>query len=130
MQQAWDGAEEEGGEISMMMTSRPVRRKYVSLVKADGRTVNTMDIDGGFDAVEYNGKPLFVDKHCLPNKILFLDESTLAIYRMSDVDWMDQDGAILSRVSGYDAYEAVLFLYATLGCNACNRNASLEDISV
>lgn len=129
MQQAWDGAEEEGGEISMMMTSRPVRRKYVTLVKADGRTVNTMDIDGGFDAVEYNGKPLFVDKHCLPNRIYFLDESTLALYRMSDVDWMDEDGAILSRVSGYDAYEAVLYSYATLGCNACNRNALLDDIS-
>ena len=129
MQTVWDGVEEEGGEISMMMTSRAVRRKYVTLVKADGRTVNNMDIDGGFDAVEYNGKPLFVDKHCLPNKIYFLDESTLAIYRMSDLDWMDKDGAILSRVTGYDAYEAVLYMYATLGCSACNRNGVLADIS-
>lgn len=39
-----------------------------------------------------------------------------------------EDGAILSRVSGSDAYEAVLFLYATLGSNACNKNAVLDDL--
>jgi hypothetical protein len=118
MQQAWDGAEEEGGEISLLLTTRAVRRRYLALVRADGRFVNTMTLDGGFDALEYNGKPLVVDRHCLPNRIYFLDESTLAIYRMSDLDWMDDDGAILSRVSGYDAYEAVLYFYATMGCSA------------
>lgn len=129
MQQAWDGAEEEGGEISLLLTTRAVRRRYLALVRADGRFVNTMTLDGGFDALEYNGKPLVVDRHCLPNRIYFLDESTLAIYRMSDLDWMDDDGAILSRVSGYDAYEAVLYFYATMGCSAPNRNAVLTDLS-
>lgn len=128
MQQTWDTAEEEGGEISLIMTSRAQRRKYLSLVKADGRYVNTLTLDGGYDALEYNGKPLVVDRHALPGRMYFLDESTLALYRMSDVDWMDKDGAILSRVSGKDAYEAVLFMYATLGCRAANMNALLDDL--
>lgn len=128
MQQTWDTAEEEGGEISLIMTSRVQRRKYLSLVKADGRYVNTLTLDGGYDALEYNGKPLVVDRHALPGRMYFLDESTLALYRMSDVDWMDKDGAILSRVSGKDAYEAVLFMYATLGCRAANMNALLDDL--
>lgn len=130
MQEAWDGAEEEGGTISLLLTSRAVRRRYLALVRADGRFVNTMTLDGGFDALEYNGKPFVVDRHTLPNRIYFIDESTLALYRMSDLDWMEEDGAVLSRVTGYDAYEAVLFFYATLGCSAPNKNAVLDDLSV
>lgn len=128
MQQAWDTAEEEGGEISLILTGRTQRRKYLALVKADGRFVNNLKLDGGWEALDYNGKPLVVDRHSLPGRMYFLDESTLALYRMSDVDWMNEDGAILSRVSGADAYEAVLFLYATLGSRACNRNALLDDL--
>lgn len=129
MQYAMDLAEEEGGEISLILTSRVQRRKYLALVKADGRYVNTLKMDGGYSALEYNEVPLVVDKYSLPGRMLFLDESTLALYRMSDIDWMQENGAILSRVSGEDAYEAVLFLYATLGCSACNRNALLDDLA-
>jgi hypothetical protein len=130
MQQAWDLAEDDGGEISLVLTNRDVRRKYLALVKADGRYVNTMTLDGGFDALEYNGKPLVVDRHCLPNRIYFIDESTLALYRMSDFDWMEDKNGILRPISGKDAYEAVLYLYATLGCSAPNHNAVLKDIAV
>lgn len=51
MQQAWDLAEENGGEISLIMTSRTQRRKYLALVKADGRFVNNLTMDGGYEAL-------------------------------------------------------------------------------
>jgi len=130
MQTAEDLAEEEGGEISLILTSRTQRRKYLALVKADGRFVNTLKLDGGFTGLEYNEKPLVVDRHCYPGRMYFLDETSLALYRMADIDWMQEDGAILSRVSGSDAYEAVLFYYATLGSRACNKNALLTDLIV
>lgn len=128
MQYAWDMGEEEGGEVTLILTSRTQRRKYLALVKADGRFVNTLNLDGGFDALEYNGKPLVVEKYCPPDLMYFMDESTMAFYRMSDFEWMQSDGAILSRVSGYDAYEAVLYIYATLGCDAPNKNTVLKDL--
>jgi hypothetical protein len=128
MQYAWDMGEEEGGEVTLILTSRTQRRKYLALVKADGRFVNTMKLDGGFDALEYNGKPLVVEKYCPPDLMYFMDESTMAFYRMSDFEWMQSDGAILSRISGYDAYEAVLYIYATLGCGAPNKNTVLKDL--
>ncbi len=128
MQQGFDSAEQASGKISLILTDYFQRRKYLALVKADGRFVNNLKLDGGFTALEYNEKPLVVDKHCYPGRIYFLDESTLALYRMSDIDWMQEDGAILSRVSGYDAYEAILYYYATLGCKAPARNAVLLDL--
>ena len=128
MQQGFDTAESEGGEISLIMTDYTQRRKYLSLVKADGRFVNNLKLDGGFTALEYNEKPLVVDRHCLPGRIYFLDESSLAIYRMSDIEWMEEDGAVLSRVSGVDAYEAILYYYATMGCKAPSHNCALVDL--
>jgi hypothetical protein len=129
MQQGFDTAEGEGGEISLVMTDYTQRRKYLALVKADGRFVNSLKLDGGFTALEYNEKPLVVDRHCYPGRILFLDESSLAIYRMSDIEWMEEDGAVLSRVSGKDAYEAILYYYATLGCKAPSHNCALVDLT-
>ena len=86
-------------------------------------------MDGGFEALDYNGKPLVVDRHMRPGGMYFLDESTLELYRMSDFDWMDEDGSVLSRVAGVDAYEATLFKYSTLGCSACNNNTELADLA-
>ena len=129
MQQGFDASEIEGGEVSLIITSYEQRRRYLALVKADGRFVNNLKMDGGFDALDYNGKGLVVDRHMQPGRILFLDESTLELYRMSDFDWMDQDGSVLSRVAGVDAYEATLFKYATLGCSACNNNTVLADLA-
>jgi hypothetical protein len=88
-----------------------------------------MTLDGGFKAVEYNGVPMVVDKDCVNYNIFFIDESSLEIYQMSDFDWMDEDGAVLSRVSNYDAYEAVLYWYSELGVSKRNANVRLADIT-
>jgi hypothetical protein len=42
----------------------------------------------------------------------FLTFSDLVIFAMSNYEWMQKDGAILSRVTNYDAYEATMFRYA------------------
>jgi len=88
-----------------------------------------MVLDGGFKAVEYNGVPIVVDKDCTNYNMLFLDESTFQLFQMADFSWMDEDGAVLSRVSNYDAYEAVLYLYSEFGCSNRAYNARLADIN-
>lgn len=83
------------------------------------------------DALTYNSLPIFVDKDCQANKIYMGDESMLKWMTLSadGFEWMEEDGNILTKVSGYDAYEAVLFNYAELGCMARNSWALLSDIS-
>lgn len=117
------------GEVSAIYTTFGVRRAYQALLQADRQYVNTMSYDGGFKALDYNGIPLFADKDCPTGKLFFADEDFLKIYRLSDFNWMDQDGAILSRVSGKDAYEAVLYKYCELGCSARNAQTLLADIT-
>jgi hypothetical protein len=117
------------GGCSVIYTSYGVRRAYQNLLKADMQYVNVKTLDGGVDALLYSGKPIMVDKDCQASTLYFLDEDSLKFYQLADWDWMNEDGAVLSRVSGVDAYEAVLYKYAELGCSMRNANYLLGDIT-
>lgn len=118
LQTMFDMIEEQAGKDygpDLMMTTRAVRREYLELCLADRRAVNTMELDGGWSALDYNGVPFVVDNDAIDGEIYFLTLKDLQLYRMSDYAWMDQDGAVLSRVASYDAYEATFYRYAELG---------------
>jgi hypothetical protein len=121
--------QQSDGEATAIFTTVGVRRAYQALLSADRTYQNTMEFKGGFKALDYNGLPFMVDKDCKANTIYLLDENHLKFYEMSDWDWMSEDGAILSRVSGEDAYEAVMYKYCELGCSARNTQTVLEKIT-
>ena len=112
----------------MILTTHALRREYLELCRVDRRVVNTMELDGGFTAVDYNGVPFTVDQDAIDGEIYFLTLKDIQLYRMSDYAWMEKDGAVLSRLTGYDAYEAVLFRYAELGCKRRNSQGVLGDL--
>ncbi|HYE80376.1 MAG TPA: phage major capsid protein, partial [bacterium] len=116
-------------DVKFLLSNYNVRDKYVSLLVSEKRFVNTMKLDGGFTGVEFNGIPLVVDPQCDRSKIWYVVPESLRIFRTSDFDWMDKDGAVLNRVANKDAYEAVLFHYGNLGTIARNACAVLEDIT-
>ena len=129
MQTALDTTEQAGnGSATALYTSYGVRRAYQSVLSALKQYTNPMQLKGGYTALDYNGKPLIADKDAPVGSIFFADESQLKFYRMSDIEWMEEDGAILSRVSGKDAYQAVLFLYHELGCTMRNAQTLLSDL--
>jgi len=119
----------EGYGPDLIMTTRPLRREYKELAAADRRLVNTMDLDGGWKAISHNGVPLMVDDDAIDGEVYFLTSRDLQLYRMSDYEWMDKDGSVLARITGRDAYEAVLFRYAELGCTRRNSQGVLGDLA-
>jgi len=132
MQTMFDMVEETAGKDygpNLILTTRAIRREYLELCQADRRAVNTMQLDGGWSALDYNGVPLTVDNDAIDGEIYFLTTKDLQMYRMSDYDWMQKDGAILSRISGYDVYEAVLFRYCELGVTNRSTQGVLTDIA-
>jgi len=116
-------------DVQFMLCSPGVRRKYVELLVADRRHVNTLTLDGGFKGLDYNGIPLIVDPQCKKNRIYYINPESLRIMTMSDIDWMDKDGNVLSRSSGYDRYDATLYFYGDLACVTRNANGVLEDVT-
>jgi hypothetical protein len=131
MQTAIDTVEQVGnGAVSAIYSTYGVRRSYQALLQAQRIYQNITKLDAGYEALMYNTLPIFADKDCPANKAFFIDESTLKFYQMtSGFEWMEEDGAILSRVSGEDAYEAVAYNYCELGVNARNAHYRLDDIT-
>ena len=117
------------GKATALYTSYGVRRAYQALLTATKQLVNTQELKGGYKALTYNDLPIIADKDAPANKIFVVDEDELQIFRLGDLDWMQDDGAILSRVSGYDAYEAVLYVYQELGCMMRNAHVLIGYIT-
>jgi hypothetical protein len=75
---------------------------------------------------------LYFDKDCQSGTAYGLSTNRLQFYRMSDWEFMDEDGAVLARIpgaSGQDAYEATLFLYSELATDGRNAHAKLTGIT-
>lgn len=116
-------------DVKFLLSNYNVRDKYVSLLVSDKRFVNTMTLDGGFKAVDFNGIPLVPDPQCKRSGIYYIVPESLVILRTADFDWAEKDGAVLSRVANKDAYEAYMFHYGNLACVARNANAYLGDLN-
>lgn len=118
MQTMFDMVEEAAGKDygpNLILTTRAIRREYLELCQATNTTVNTMKLDGGWEALDYNGVPFTVDNDAIDGEIYFLTTKDLQMFVMSDYNWMEKDGSVLSRITGYDVYEAVLFRYEEFG---------------
>jgi hypothetical protein len=131
MEEAFDAGEERGfNQPTAAYTTFAIKRKYGALIAADRRFGGTqMDLDGGFKALSLNGVPLIVDSDALPGIIFFVDESNLTFYQQTPISWMDKDGAVLSRVSGYDQYEAVAYQYYQMATILRATHTALVNIN-
>lgn len=133
VQQAFELGEIIGqGRTSLIVSKHAQRNSYLDLMLADRRYVGQLTLDGGWSALEYSGGgepvPWVVDYMAIKNSIYMLDERTLAIYRASDFDWMDLDGAVLRKVVNVDEYEATCYSYLNLGTSSANKSTVLRDI--
>jgi hypothetical protein len=131
IQASISAVEKNGGTTNMILSNVDIRDAYIALLLADKRFVNTLSLDGGWSGVEYSsGKPIpwVADTDCPPNTVFFIDLDHLYIMQMSGWDWMDRDGAVLSRVADSDAYEAVLYWYADLATDKPRAHSFLRDV--
>ncbi len=128
-----DDIRTNGGKPTVGFTSLGTRRAYYNLLKTDRRIVNTQEFEGGFTGLAFstdNGDiPIVVDVDCPYNRIFFLNEKAIKLYREDDWSWMNEDGDIMQRVIGYDAYEARMYMYAEMGTHRRNSHGVLADLT-
>ena len=129
IQQASSHAEKQGRGPTGIVGSYNMRDKYVDLLVADKRFVNTLKLDGGFSAVEYNGKPIIPDADAYPNTFFMMNEPLLAIVETGPPNWAQEDGSILHKVSQKDTYEADLYWDSEFVCKRRNAQVILGDIT-
>lgn len=123
-----------GVDVDLWIAADGVHRAYASLLTSLKRFPDTIDLKGGYKGLSAaaggtNVVPVTWDRDAPSNTAFGLRTANLIEFRMSDWEWMDQDGAILQRSIGYDAYEAVLFKYAELATDKRNAHALVGDIT-
>ena len=130
MRIAIDTAEINGtGAPDIIVTNHKTRRRYEGLLQLQRRFVNPMKLEGGYNAIEFDGLPLMVDKDAPPQRMFFLRLADITWMIMEDIKWMDRDGAALRAVEDKDAYKAVLFTYRELITKRPANQTVLFDIT-
>lgn len=131
---------ESGRPIKLLLSNAPVNRAAASLLTATRRNVDNVDLEAGYKGIRWSALSegsrneggdvaLVWDQDCVENTLYGLCTEDLVQYVGSDWDWMNQDGAVLSRVSNVDAYEATLFKYHEVAVHQRNAHFKITDIS-
>lgn len=122
-----------GKTVDLFITSDGVHRGYAAQLASQKRFTNTLDLKGGYKALEISGGGESVGlawaKDAPLNRAFGLSTANLTQHEMSDWEFMDEDGAVLSRVSGEDAYEAVVFKYHEVTTDQRNSHVLVSDLT-
>lgn len=132
MIQVCDGIRTKSGKRpTVVFENLGVRRAYFNLLTQQRRYTDTKEYAGGFQGLPFNyGKeiPVVEDVDARPNRMTFVTEDVIKIYRSKPWHWMDKDNSILKWVSGFDAWEGLMKQYWEIGTNQRNAHGELRDL--
>lgn len=128
-----------GGSIDALASNVGVGIVAQQILAAYNRNVDTVDFKGGFKGLKWSTPGIsgsgakevgwFMDFDAPANSIYGLNFDSLTLYQDGTWNWLDADGAVLSRVSGYAAYEATLMATMELACKQRNANFKITDLT-
>lgn len=118
-----------GETPSFFVCSDGVELAYVDEQNTYKRNIETMKVDGGYKLLTYNGTPITAEKYCEKETMMLINLDNFMLAQLSDWDWLDADGAILSRVANKPAFEATMALYAELVCKKPSAQAIIKGIA-
>jgi len=114
---------------SLLLTSHKVVRNYANGLKSEKRYVNTTQLQGGWTGVEINGRAMVADFLCPENCIFLLTMDELALWQVSDLKWIDDDGAILHRSESVDRFQATMKWRMNLGTYSRHAHGLICNIT-
>jgi len=104
-------------KANIIICSYKTRKQIASLIDANRRVVNSIDARTGYGAVTVNDVPVYADRYCPDDRILFLNTDDFLLAQLCDWEWLeDEEGRILKQIPGKAAYSATLVKYAELVC--------------
>ncbi|MDD3174571.1 MAG: phage major capsid protein [Herbinix sp.] len=122
---------ESGKEPEIILagyTAFRVLKNYLSQFQRYS-TIDTR-YDAGHRTMSYDGIPVERDKYQGENIMDFLNiQDTFSLLSIGELfDWMNGDGAVLSRVANKAMYEAALTSYAEVMCKQPGANVRIKGI--
>ena len=131
IQTAIDTVEENSGsKINFIVCSWGVKRALAEQLAANKRVVDTMELNGGYKAMSFNGIPVVTDRFCPDGTMYLLNTDDFCLHQLCDWQWLEgEDGKILKQIAGKPVYTATLVKYADLVCYRPCGQAMLSGIT-
>ena len=131
IQTAIDTIEDNSGsKVNFIVCSWGVRRALAEYFKQFKTMLPSMELEGGFNAMQFNGIPIVADRFCPDGTMYLLNTDDFAIHQLCDWQWLEgEDGKILKQVAGKPVYTATLVKYAELICERPNGQGMLSGIT-
>ena len=112
----------------IILVNKTLYRKYGDLLTAMRRTVNSLDLIGGWKGLEFaaggNVVGVFRDYDVPDGEVLLINLDTWTITQVSPIDWMeDPSGGGLLRLQNTIMYQAVMHWFVNVLCLAPAANA-------
>lgn len=122
--------ERTGNEINFIATTSKVKRILASNLINKRANIDTINLDGGYNAISYNGIPVISDKFIKSGTMYMLNTNDFAMHQLCDWEWLcNEDGSVLKQKEGYASYIATLVKYAELMCSKPAGQARLTNLS-
>ena len=131
IQTAIDAIEEQSnGKVNFIVCSWGVRRALMEYYNSMQTCLPTMELEGGFKAISYNGIPVIADRFCPAGTMYLLNTNDFKIHQLCDWQWLEgEDGKVLKQVPGKPVYTATLVKYADLMCENPSGQGVLSGIT-
>lgn len=125
-----DAVEESSGSApNMIICSFGVRRALINYFTSMGTRLQTVDIEGGYKSISFNGIPIIADRFCPRGTMYLVNTDDFKLCQLGDWEWMEsEDGKILHQIPGKPVYTATLVKYAELLCTRPNAQARINGI--
>lgn len=120
-----------GRRIDLVVGSYNARDRYIQLLVPQKRFVD-LNLDGGFQKLEYNGRDFLIDVDCQDDRIYFLNRDSIKKFGLFDLQFVEQTGGILKHdsLSAGDVFYGFMRIIANLGVVQANANAKVVDLVV
>ena len=130
IQTAIDTVEQRtGSKINFIITTPGVRRALFNTL-SQYRHIDTMEIEGGFKAISFNGIPIVTDRFCQEGTMYLLNTDDFGLHQLCDWQWLEgEDGKVLKQLADKPVFRATLVKYAELMCYRPAGQARLTGIT-
>ena len=131
IQGAIDRIEEATGDnINFIACSYGVKRALQNHLASYRRNIDTMNLEGGFKAISYNGIPVVADRFCAEKTMYLLNTDYFTLCQLCDWEWLvGENGTVLKQIPGTATYSATLVKYAELLCEKIKAQAVFTNLT-
>ena len=131
IQTAIDALEEvSGSKVNFIVCSWGVKRALAEQLSTYKRVVDTVELEGGYKAMSFNGIPVVADRFCPDGTMYLLNTNDFCLHQLCDWQWLEgEDGKVLKQIAGKPVYTATLVKYAELVCTRPCGQAMLSGIT-